>query len=360
MLILKDIVKRILSNKIALICMTCASLFASSLISFTLSGYDLLGHHAELIRVNSIGDIVITSAIINGDDSAVLDNYCYSNGYRQYDNNDYKNTLIDVEKLLFLSSDWIDSYSGRLRGVSDLAMCLLPFENFHLLSKVAGVDFQELIEFDKSLSGVSIPLDKKTGIILPEVTISLLHENGIDIQVGDMLRVEGDAFFMPTVSWDLASPYLYLELIAIIPDSGGNLNAGTEDRHTNVICYVDYESMQSIIGIKSNRKPTGKEAMEDLNTDLSIINIDKPSIPKQPIQIYPRFPNQLFIRINDKIKLSEAIEIINNELEGYSSGFHKYIAITSNEYLNLGHYNNSIYDEEKRIQSEFLMSVIFI
>lgn len=353
MLIVKDILKNLLFRKIESVCVVVISLLYAIILAFTVSVISAIRYQPKLICDNSIGDIVITS-IIEGSDEAILDLQSYNNYSRSYDYSDFKQSQIDPESLDCLKSSWVESYSGRLKKTTSPARLLLPFNNIHFISLVTGVDFQELGEFESSLADVSIPIEKKHGIILNESLIKKIEANGISLEVGDILRVEGDRSMTPNVSWDFAAPYMYLELLAIIPDSGGKINAGTEDRHNSTSCYVDYDSMLRII----EPDPKPKETSDDDISKISQIDILHPRLRINSNQSLISLPNQIYIRISDDKDIGEAIDEINSELEKKATNKQRHIAMKAEDYLELGNYQYRTSEKISSLIHQFLKDVI--
>lgn len=359
MILLKDIFKRLSSNKFQTASIALIAAFFSGLLVFFFSVYVAIAYQAKLITENSLGDIVITS-VISGEVESILDLQAYSDFTRRYTDEDLRLSLIDPENLSFLNEDWVISYSGRLKQIDTQARILLPFEEFHMVGIATGVDFGEFSIFEKAMSGIEIEQENENGIIISESLALCMKENGVNVSVGDILRVEGDSFFIITTSWDYAAPYLYLKLLAILPDTGGMLEAGTLDRHDSISCYVDYESMQKIMGIGQRNSPNKKTVLARASkTDLSSINLMHPSIPKQPNSPFDMQPNQIFIRISDDIDIDEAIEIMNSELkQGWKNG-HGHIAMRAEDFLELGSYQYPISKEIKSQQRQFVDDYIF-
>ena len=357
MLILKDIIRRSVSNKMQLVSVFLVVAFFSCLLAFFFSVALSIGFQTTLIQANSIGDIVITSVLNDG--GSVLDLQCYNDHTQQYDHNDFQQSLIDPNELSCLREDWALAYSGRLRDITTPARLLLPFDGLHLLANVSGVDFNELVSFDNALELNGISVDKKEGIIITSQIASILEENGISVEVSDYLRVEGDAHMIPTVSWDYAAPYMYLQLLAILPDSGGKLGISTEDRHNTLSCYVDYDSMQRLIGLNPKRKPTQKEEMQNSNIKLANVNIEHPLIPNRPKLTYRSLPNQIYVRISDDIDIEHALEEINVELSSKGSRSQKHIALRAEDFMELGTYQYALSEKIKTYLKEFFDSMVF-
>ena len=297
--------------------------------------------------------------MIDDERQSILDLQSYNDFTRSYDHKDFRDSLIDPDELSFLDEDWVESYSGRLRNTSTPARLILPFNGLHILEVVSGVDFDEFSDFEIGMAEIHIPPEKTSGIIISSGTENKLEENGMNIEVGDYLRVEGDAFMIPTISRDYAAPYTYLELLAVLPDTGGKLGAGTEDRHDSLVCYVDYESMQRLIGLAPNRKPNQVEFLQDSNTSLENVDIDHPFIPERPRFAYGLLPNQIYIRISDDIDVEHALEVINHELDVGRSGKHRHIAMKSEDFLELGNYQYPLSEKVKSVEDEFFKDTVY-
>lgn len=352
MFILKDIIKNLRLRLIEFFSLALVSVLTSMIFSFVIFVVSTISYQPKLICDNSIGDIVITS-VIEGDDKSILDLQCYNNYSRTYDYNDFKRSQINPESIESLKSEWVESYSGRLKNIDYPARLLLPFKDICVLTIVTGVDFQELINIDSSLSDVHIAPDKKKGIILSETIVQTLRDSGTKIEVGDVIMVEGGRYLITTLSSDFAAPYINLEILAIIPDTGGEINAGTEDRHNSIGCYVDYDSMLKLIEPNYTRR----ETEEDNIYRLSQIDFLHPTLSTSNKSSLTPLPNQIFIRISKDKNIEEAIDTINNELEKRAKGKQRHIAMKAEDFLELGNYQYKTSEKVSSLVHQFFKAV---
>ena len=332
-------------NKALFLTMIVVLVLLFSLFFVFLTGICTIEKEVEVIAKRHYGDFVVTSINQYGE---YLDYKSFGINIAEYSESaPQKRTRNPIDITALAAIDDIESYSGRLRYEFYTALACIVFNDVYYDFHISGCDFSELSSFDYSFTSKGITIDKEEGIALSETLVKAIEKNsGKIIKVGDYVQVENYSL-APSAP---ANPSrIDLEVVAIIPNTGGRLYNSTESRNKPFNAYVDYSSMARLFNIGR------KKLLNMYISNLDSFNLERFSIKIPQFDSSLASPNQYYIRLKDGVDHEKMRNVLSSLLINNPNSPVQHVLLDSETFL-----ANGSYGEPIKLETDYHMRLILI